>query len=106
MPVAAWALDVLIGVLASAADARALHVPQPVPMSPKLQGMFAAWQEARGAMDPEVLYLALSIWSRAHGLVSLEIGHQFPLFITDARELYHRELQLIVNQYIGAKAES
>ena len=47
-------------------------------MTPKLEAMLKAWQEFEGGSDLEVLYLATIIWSRVHGLVTLEIGNQLP----------------------------
>jgi hypothetical protein len=49
----------------------------------------------------EVLYTAYVVWSRVHGLVSLELGNQLPSFFTDPGEIFRREIATMVNQYIG-----
>ena len=99
-PAGARSLAILVDVLAAVQDAGKLLSEQNQAMSPELLAMFYTWQTERGQADPEVLYLALSIWGFVHGLVSLEIGNQFPPFITDASEVYRRSLDLLVNRYI------
>ncbi|MEI8103143.1 MAG: TetR-like C-terminal domain-containing protein [Chlorobium sp.] len=44
--------------------------------------------------------VALIVWSRVHGLVSLEIGGRLPPFGVDGDGLYHYELQSIAKQFI------
>jgi len=44
--------------------------------------------------------VALIVWSRVHGLVSLEIGGRLPPFGVDGEGLYHFELQSIAKQFI------
>jgi hypothetical protein len=48
-----------------------------------------------------ILYLALIIWSRVHGMVSLEIGNQYPAFIEDPGEIFHIELESILSDYLN-----
>ena len=58
---------------------------------------FEAWKAARAPdVSPEVLALALSLWGQVHGLVMLELGNQFPPFITNAGALYERELERLI----------
>lgn len=65
--------------------------------------MLEAWSQFTGGKDPEVLYTALVIWSRVHGMVSMEIGNQMPSFIADPGEIYRREIKIIEKQFIGAE---
>ncbi|WP_076792255.1 TetR/AcrR family transcriptional regulator [Chlorobium sp. KB01] len=44
--------------------------------------------------------VALIVWSRVHGLVSLEIGGRIPPFGVSGDDLYHYELQSIARQFI------
>jgi AcrR family transcriptional regulator len=44
--------------------------------------------------------VALIVWSRVHGLVSLEIGGRLPPFGVGGDGLYHFELQSIAKQFI------
>jgi hypothetical protein len=69
-------------------------------MSPQIKTMFAPWQQAYGAADTQVMFIAISIWGQVHGLVSIEIGHQFPPFITDPGEVYRRVIDILIAQHI------
>jgi hypothetical protein len=62
--------------------------------------MLITWQADAGGADLEVLFLALIIWSRVHGLVMLEIGNQFPAFLDDPAEIFLREINNILTQYL------
>ena len=44
--------------------------------------------------------VALIVWSRVHGLVSLEIGGRLPPFGVSGDALYHYEMQSIARQFI------
>jgi AcrR family transcriptional regulator len=44
--------------------------------------------------------VALIVWSRVHGLVSLEIGGRLPPFGVTGDDLYHYEMQSIAKQFI------
>jgi hypothetical protein len=46
--------------------------------------------------DAAVLAQALTIWSRVHGLVSLEIIGQFPPFIVEPGEIFRCEIEAIL----------
>ena len=87
LPAAAWALIPLIETLQELYQADKLRVENLAKLTPALKSMLGAWQEfvkELGMEDHiEVLYLAFVIWSRVHGLVTLELGHQAPSFITD-----------------------
>jgi AcrR family transcriptional regulator len=98
-PVAGRSLAVLVSVLAVAFQAGRLQPETGGELSPKLRTMFAAWQDERGAANEQVLFLAISIWGQVHGLVSVEIGQQYPPFITDAGEIYRHALDLLVRRY-------
>jgi AcrR family transcriptional regulator len=92
VPAAAWSLMPLIETLQAIFAAGRLRVDLSAPLTPALQSMLAAWSQFAGGADVEVLYEALVIWSRVHGLVSMEIDKQMPSFITDPGEVYRREI--------------
>ena len=98
-PVAGRSLAVLVSVLAAAYRANSLQPETGCDLSPKLQAMFKAWSDESGTANEPVLFLALSIWGQVHGLVSVEIGRQYPPFITDPSEIYRHALDLLVNRY-------
>jgi AcrR family transcriptional regulator len=105
LPAAAWALIPLIEVLQALYNAGKLRVENLAKLTPTLKSMLGAWQEfvkeSGREIHVEVLYLAFVIWSRVHGLVTLELGHQTPSFITDPGEIFRRELETIQKQYLS-----
>lgn len=99
LPAAARSLAILVKVLDSAHTAGRLQVTGSVTMTPKVEAMLNQWQSSRAPeIHNAVLFLALTIWGRVHGLVSLEVSNQFPPFITDAGEIYRLELERIVKE--------
>jgi len=102
VPAAAWSLVPLIGTLQAIYTAGRLRVERSAEMTPELKSMLEAWSQFVGETELEVLYTALVIWSRVHGLVSMEIGNQFPSFITDVGEIYRREIKIITSYFVGA----
>jgi AcrR family transcriptional regulator len=100
-PAAAWSMVPLIETLQDIYAAGRLRVDRSAEMTPELESMLEAWSQFTGRNDPEVLYTALVIWSRVHGLVSMEIGKQMPSFITDPGEIFRREILSLENQFVG-----
>lgn len=98
-PAAARSLLPLIKTIQDLSSAGRLRTQELAAMTHQLEGMLIAWQEFSGGYDLEVLYLALVVWSRVHGLVSLEIGSQLPAFISDPLELFQREVDTLIKQY-------
>jgi AcrR family transcriptional regulator len=98
-PVAGRSLAVLMHVLMAGHLAGKLRPETGRALSPQLQAMFADWQQQRGATDEQVQFLVLSIWGHVHGLVSVEIGQQYPPFITDPGEIYRHALDLMIIRY-------
>lgn len=105
LPAAAWALIPLIETLQALSEADKLRTENIAQLTPALRSMLEAWQEfvqkSGIHVHLEALYLALVIWSRVHGLVTLEIGHQAPSFITDPGEIFRREIETIQKQYVS-----
>lgn len=99
-PAAAWSLVPLIETLQAIFAAGRLRVDRSAAMTPELRSMLEAWSQFTGGTDIEVLYAALVIWSRVHGLVTLEIGHQFPSFIADPGEIYQREILSMIDEFM------
>lgn len=99
LPAATAGFVPLISVLQDALTAGRLRVERLAPLSPKLKRMLEAWRKSQPDFDIEVLYMALVFWSRAHGLMMFEINGQYPSFITDAGEVYAREMNQIIQLY-------
>ncbi|NPV87409.1 MAG: TetR/AcrR family transcriptional regulator [Anaerolineae bacterium] len=91
MPAAQRGLSLLIQVLAQAHAAGKLRPLSPVP----LPAVF----DAEG-VDPQVLFAALTLWCYVHGMVSNEIGRQYPPVLRDAEVFYRHALQTLTAQYL------
>jgi AcrR family transcriptional regulator len=101
LPAAASALDSLIKVVQDAYSNGNLRTERLAKMTPKMKSMLTAWQKFVGSADLEALYLTLVFWSRVHGLVMLEVTNQIPSFIDDPAELFKREMNNILIQYLS-----
>ena len=104
MSAASWALLPLIDTLHALDEAGKLRLERLAKPSVALQSMLAAWREVvqgRGTVvKTDVLYLSYVIWTRVHGLVSLELGRQSASYITQPAEVFRREIQNILVQYL------
>lgn len=101
LPAAARGLLPLTRAVQDIFSAGSLRTERLAKMTPKLKSMLTAWQKFEGGTDLEVLYLALVIWSRVHGLVMMEISNQLPSFFDDPAELFNREINNILVQYLS-----
>jgi AcrR family transcriptional regulator len=101
LPAAARGLLPLTNTIQDIFSAGSLGTERLAKMTPKLKFMLVAWQKFEGGSDPEVLYLALVVWSRVHGLVMMEISNQLPSFFDDPAELFKREMNNILIQYLS-----
>lgn len=100
MPSAARSLSTLIQVLEDARQASqwAQIAESEIPIG--LQEQLTNWQAVFPGGHIRTLYLALVIWSRVHGMVSLEIGNQYPSFIHQPELIYSQEINLLVSYYL------
>ena len=84
---AADAMSLLFGILGEPAHPTAAPLPQP------LAGQLAAWaQPYASGIDPASALRAVLIWSRLHGIVSLEIAGNFASMGIDPGQLFETEL--------------
>ena len=61
---------------------------------------YEQWRAYVGDVQPLSLFVAMIIWARVHGIVSLEIQGNLPPFGANGDELYLFELKSIANQFI------
>ena len=99
LPAAERGLVPLIQTLQSAYEFGQLRLDKLATAGRPLQEMLAAWQAGAGPVAPDVLYLALIVWSRMHGLVQMEISGHIPSFITDPGEVFRREIATLLSHY-------
>jgi AcrR family transcriptional regulator len=100
LPAAARGLIPLTKVIQAISMAGDLRTERFAKMTPKLKSMLMAWQKFEGGSGLEVLYLVLVIWSRVHGLVMMEISNQLPSFFDVPVEMFKREINNILVQYL------
>jgi AcrR family transcriptional regulator len=81
------AMNLLLGTLREAGD-RA-----PAPPSQPLASQLTAWAQTHAAdVDPAIALRAILIWSRLHGLVSLEIAGNFASMGIDPDQIFEAQL--------------
>ena len=100
LPVAGRSLSALVSVVAQIHQSGRLNGGALPIVMPAALPMFALWQQHAGAQEPEVLTVAILIWGRVHGLVSLEIARSVPPFGPNGDGLFLYELDSIMKQFI------
>ncbi|MFZ5809518.1 MAG: TetR/AcrR family transcriptional regulator [Chloroflexota bacterium] len=99
LPSAARSLIALVSVIDALRVAGRLNAPGFPAVHPDFLPAFEMWKRFGGDYDPLSVSVAILIWARVHGLVSLEIGHQIPPFGPDGAALYEYEMQSIKKQF-------
>lgn len=99
-PSAARALGVIVGVVEAIRVAGRLRIGTFPKVSPGCEEEFAIWKRYGGDADILSLSIAVLIWARVHGIVSLEIGGNLPPFGVNRDELYEYEIESIKAQFI------
>lgn len=100
LPSAARSLSALVSVIESLRTAGQLQVEDFPQIMPGHEAEFEVWKNYGGEADILSLSVAMIIWSRVHGLVSLEIAGNMPPFGPDGDALYRYELDAIQQQFI------
>jgi AcrR family transcriptional regulator len=100
LPSSARSLSALVSVIDDLRIAGRLKAENyPVIKFPS-EEMFSAWKACAGDYDILSLSVAMLVWSRVHGLVSLEIGGGLPPFEGEGNALYLYELESIRKQFV------
>ena len=100
LPSAARSLSALVSVIDKLRIANELNAEGFPSIQPGYEQMFNVWRGFAGDYDIFSLSVAMIIWSRVHGLVSLEISNNMPPFGVDGASLYRYEMESIVRQFI------
>ncbi len=100
MPAATRALAPLVSVVEALRVAGILRLEESVPVAPKRLRAFADWK--RGGVDVDIrsFSIAILIWARAHGLVSLEVNGALPPFGPAPKDLFRREMEAVSRQFL------
>lgn len=100
LPSAARSLSAPVSVIDQLRIANRLNAEGFPAVQPGYEQMFDVWRSFAGNYDIFSLSVAMLIWSRVHGLVSLEISGSMPPFGVDGASLYRYEMDSIVRQFI------
>ena len=99
-PSSARSLSALVSVVEGLRVAGKLKVDSFPKIKSEYKVTFEMWKAYGGEADVLSLSVAMVIWSRVHGIVSLEIGGNLPPFGAKGDALYLYELASIKQQFI------
>jgi len=100
LPSAARSLSALVTVVEQLRVAEKLNVSNFPEVKAEYKESFEMWKPYGGEADILSLSVAMIVWSRVHGLVSLEIANNLPPFGATGDDLYLYELDSIARQFI------
>ena len=99
-PSSARSLSALVSVVEGLRVAGRLSIDSFPKIKAEYKASFEMWKTYGGEADALSLSVAMIIWSRVHGIVSLEIGGNLPPFGAKGDALYLYELNSIGQQFI------
>ena len=99
-PSSARSLSALVSVVEGLRAAGKLDIDFFPKVKAEYKVSFEMWKTYGGEADVLSLSVAMVIWSRVHGIVSLEIGGNLPPFGAKGNALYLYELNSIHQQFI------
>ena len=100
LPSAARSLSALVSVVEELRIRGKLNVRSFPQVKGEYKASFETWKKYGGDVDMLSMSVAMVIWSRVHGVVSLEIANNLPPFGTNGDELYLFELDSLAKQFI------
>lgn len=102
LPSAARSLSALVSVVEQLRTSGKLNVKTFPEVKKEYKASFETWKKFGGDADMLSMSVAMVIWSRVHGIVSLEIANNLPPFGASGDELYLYEMDSISKQFIKA----
>ena len=99
-PSSARSLSALVSVIEGLRAAGKLNVHSFPEIHPQYKVSFDAWKTYGGQAELLALSVAMIVWARVHGIVSLEIQGNLPPFGKKGDELYLYEMESIARQFI------
>jgi AcrR family transcriptional regulator len=100
MPSAARSLSAISSVIEGLRAEGRLNAPDFPEVSQEYKISFEAWKNYGGNVDLLSLSVAVLIWARVHGIVSLEIAGNLPPFGPGGNALYMYEMEALKQQFI------
>jgi len=99
-PSSARSISALFSVVEELRAAAKLNLDSFPAINEKYRAYYELWREYLGDVHPQSLFAAMNIWSRVHGIVSLEIQGNLPPFGEQGDALYRFELNSQARQFI------
>lgn len=100
LPFGARSLSALVSVVEQLRVAGTLNIQSFPEVKEEYKAGFDVWKTYGGNVDILSLSVAMIIWARVHGIVSLEIAGNLPPFGTSGDELYLYEMDSIAKEFI------
>jgi len=100
LPSAARSLSALVSVVDGLRAAGQLNAPDFPEVKDEYKIGFELWKKFGGDYDGLSLSVAVLIWARVHGIVSLEISGSLPPFGADGNALYQYEMRALEQQFV------
>lgn len=100
LPSAARSLSALVSVIDALRVNGRLQAADFPQIKKGHEQQFEIWKSYAGNHDILSLSVAMIVWSRVHGLVSLEIAGDMPPFGVDGAALYRYEIESIIHQFV------
>ena len=100
LPSAARSLSALVSVVEQLRVTKKLNVTTFPNVKAEYKFSFETWKKYGGDVDILSMSVAMVIWSRVHGIVSLEIAGNLPPFGASGDDLYLYEMNSISHQFI------
>ena len=100
LPSSARSISALFSVVEQLRVAGKLNVSSFPEVKTEYKVSFETWQKYGGDVDMLSMSVAMVIWSRVHGIVSLEIAGNLPPFGPSGDDLYLYEMESLAKQFI------
>ena len=100
LPFGARSLSALVSVVEQLRVTGKLNINLFPEVKAEFKVGFEMWKTYGGDVDVLSLSVAMVIWARVHGIVSLEIAGSLPLFGASGNDLYMYEMDSIARQFI------
>ena len=100
LPSSARSISALFSVVEQLRVAGKLNVSSFPEVKTEYKVSFETWQKYGGDVDMLSMSVAMVIWSRVHGIVSLEIAGNLPPFGASGDDLYLYEMESLAKQFI------
>ena len=99
-PSSARSISALFNVVESIRAAGVLNVDTVPTVKEEFKAHYRMWEKHFNTIHPHSIYVAMIIWARVHGIVSLEIQGNLPPFGKKGDALYLFELESNTRQFI------